>query len=115
MGLKINDKSIGITIPNANVRIDYHVVNPGTPFVKRKKSTFEKNEAGDEVEILGAIIETEKRYNVNLFLQFLNEGNEGVYHREVVSINDLREDELNFKEYYTRLKNVEKFSGAKDN
>ncbi len=115
MSLKINDKSLGITIENADVRIDYYTVNPGTPFEKRKKSSFVKNEeTGEETEILGDVISSEKRYNVNLFLQYQNESKEAVYHREVVSINGLKEDELTFKVFYTKLKEFEKFSEAKD-
>lgn len=115
MSLKMNDKSLSITIPNADIRIDYYTVNPGTPFEKRKKSTFEKNEeTGEENEILGEVTSTEKRYNVNLFLQYQNQEKEGVYHREVVSINGLKEEELTFKVFYTKMKELEKFSGAQD-
>lgn len=126
--LQLNDKSLGITIENANVRIGSVLINPGLPFAVRAKSTFQTlkdpetgedqidPETGDpvKVEILGDIIRLEKRYNVTITLDFLNESCEGVYHKEQVSINDLAEKDLSFKSFYTKLTEIEKFKGAKD-
>ena len=100
MALEINDTSLGITIKKAYIRIDYFTVNPAQPF--------------EEKDAEGNIVSSEKRYNVNLFLQYLNSDKEWVYRREVVSVNDLKEDQLNFDTYYTKLKEFEKFSEAKD-
>lgn len=102
MSLEITDTGLapGITIKKAIVAIDYHVVNPGTPIEQ-------KNKAG---EVTGST----KTYNVNLFLNYRSPENGEVYRKFVVSINGLLEEELNFKTYYTRLKEFEPFDGAKD-
>lgn len=92
MSLEITDTGLapGITIKKAIVAIDYHTVNPGE------------------------LIDGVKTYNVNLFLNFRSPENGEVYRKFVVSINGLLEKELNFKTYYTRLKEFEPFDGAKD-
>lgn len=100
MALKMNDKSIGITIPNAYIRIDYLVINPGLPIE-------EKDEEGN-------IISSKKTYNVLLFVHYSSVPGGEIYARDVVSIDGLLENELTFEEYYTRLKAKEKFAGAKD-
>lgn len=95
MSLEINDTSLGITIKKAYVRIDYYTVNQGVNIEDHKG--------------------VRKTYNVNLFLQYLNSEKEWVYRREVVSIDGLLEEQLNFDTFYKRLKqNFEKFSEAKD-
>lgn len=113
---------------NANVRIASVTINPGLPIEKRKPSIFtpvldeEKNpvlnEDGTEqtTETLGEIISTTKTYNINIWLDYLDEDCTGIYNKEQVSINGLLESALKepLPALYKALKTLDKFRNAKD-
>lgn len=127
--LQITDYSLGVPMKNANVRIASITINPGLPFEHRAESTFEKvfDENKEEVidpetgkqkveEILGEIISTEKTYNINIWLDYLDEDCNGIYNKEQVAVNGLFEKQLKdpLPALYKALKTLDKFKDAKD-
>lgn len=101
---------------------DYHV-NPWMPYIEREPSTFEPvrddegnietNEDGSEKtrEIEGKIISEEKRYTAILFLKIYFAGD---VKNLQLNIDNLKEDECNFKHFYKKLKEMPEYEGAKN-
>ena len=54
-------------------------------------------------------------YNVVLYLEFYSNNSVEPYTREPISIDGLSEKECNFKEYYKRLMELERFAWAEKN
>lgn len=54
-------------------------------------------------------------YNVVLYLEFYSNNSVEPYTREPISIDGLSEKECNFKEYYKRLIELERFAWAEKN
>lgn len=126
--LQITDYSLGVPMKNANVRIASVTINPGLPREKRAPSIFTPvldeennpvlNEDGTEqmTETIGEIISTTKTYNINIWLDYLDEDCTGIYNKEQVSVNGLIESDLKdpIPSLYKALKTLEKFKDAKD-
>lgn len=127
--LQFHDKdSIGVPMKNANVRIASITINPGLPLEERAESVFtpilddEKNPVLNDdgspkmEETLGEIISTTKTYNINIWLDYLDEDCTGIYNKEQVSVNGLIESDLKdpLPSLYKALKTLAKFKDAKD-
>lgn len=101
MSLQFNDEPLpGVEVKKAYAKIHDLHINPGLPIVEQDE---EWN-----------IISSRKTYNVVLFIHYSNGPDAEVYWRQDISVDWLLEEELTFPILYWKLKEKEKFIGAKD-